>query len=57
MPTEVVYIRKANREKLKRAEERTGKTLARLLNLFVEDGHLDEVEAKHSKGSLRSAYP
>ncbi len=50
VPTEVVYIRKANREKLKRAEERTGKTLARLLNLFVEDGHLEEVEAKHSKG-------
>jgi hypothetical protein len=57
VPTEVVYIRKANREKLKKAEETTGKTLARLLNLFVEDGHLEEVVAKHSKGSLRSAHP
>jgi len=57
VPTEVVYIQKTNREKLKRAEERTGKTLPRLLNLFVEDGHLQEVVDKHGKGSLRSAYP
>lgn len=56
MPTETVYIRKENRMRLRKAEERTGLSLARLLNLFVEEGYLEKVVAKHAKGSLRSAY-
>jgi hypothetical protein len=56
MPTESVFLRKANREKLRKAEEKTGLSLARLINLLVEDGHLDELVTKHRKGNLRSAY-
>jgi hypothetical protein len=56
MPTESVFIRKGNREKLRKAEEKTGFSLARLINLLVEEGYLDEVVAKHGKGSLRSAF-
>ena len=56
MPTESIYLRKENREKMRAAQEKTGLSLARLINLLVEEGHLDEVVAKHSKGSLRSAF-
>jgi hypothetical protein len=56
MPTESVFIRKGNREKLRKAEEKTGLSLARLLNLLVEDGHLDELVTKHRRGNLRSAF-
>ncbi len=56
VPTESVFLRKANREKLRKAEEKTGLSLARLINLLVEDGHLDELVTKHRKGNLRSAY-
>ena len=55
MPTESVFIRKGNREKLRKAEEKTGLSLARLLNLLVEDGHLDELVTKHGKGNLKAA--
>jgi hypothetical protein len=56
MPTESVFLRKGNREKLRKAEEKTGLSLARLINLLMEEGHLDELVTKHRKGSLRSAY-
>ena len=56
MPTESVYLRKGNREKLRKAQEKTGFSLARLINLLVEEGYLDELLAKRSKGSLRSAF-
>jgi len=56
MPTESVFLRKGNREKLSKAEEKTGLSLARLINLLVEDGYLDELVTKHRKGNLRSAY-
>jgi len=56
MPTESVFIRKGNREKLRKAEEKTGLSLARLINLMVEEGHLDELITKHRKGNLKSAF-
>ena len=52
VPTESVYIRKENRMRLRVAEEKTDLSLARLINLLIEDGHLDEVVVKHSKGTL-----
>ena len=56
MPTESVFIRKGNREKLRKAEEKTGLSLARLLNLLVEEDYLDELLAKYRRGNLRSAF-
>ena len=56
MPTESVFLRKENREKLRKAEEKTSFSLARLINLLVEEGYLDELVTKHRKGNLRSAY-
>ena len=56
MSTESVFLRKANREKLRKAEEKTGLSLARLINLRVEESHLDELVTKHRKGNLKSAY-
>lgn len=56
MPTESVYIRKENWLKLRNAAEKTGESVPRLLNLLVEDGHLEEVVAKRGMGSLRSAH-
>jgi len=56
MPTESIFLRKENREKLRKAEEKTGFSLARLINLLVEDGYLDELVAKRRKGNLRSAF-
>jgi hypothetical protein len=56
MPTESVFIRKRNREKLRKAEEKTGLSLARLINLLVEEGYLDELLTKHRKTNLRSAF-
>lgn len=56
MPTESIFLRKGNREKLRKAEEKTGFSFARLINLLVEDGYLDELVAKRGKGSLRSAF-
>jgi hypothetical protein len=56
MPTESVFIRKGNREKLRKAEEKTGLSLARLINLLVEEGYLDELLTKHRRGNLRSAF-
>jgi len=56
MPTESVYIRKENWLKLRKAAEKTGQSVPRLLNLLVEDGHLEEVLAKRGMGSLRSQH-
>jgi hypothetical protein len=56
MPTESVFIRKGNREKLRKAEEKTGLSLARLINLLVEEGYLDELLTKHRRADLRSAF-
>jgi len=57
MPTESVYIRKENWLKLRKAAEKTGESVPRLINLLVEEGHLEEVLAKRDVGSLRSAHP
>jgi len=57
MPTESVYIRKDNWLKLRKAAEKTGESVPRLINLLVEEGHLEEVLAKRGVGSLRSAHP
>jgi len=56
MPTESVYIRKENWLRLRKAAEKTGESLPRLINILVEDGHLEEVVAKRGVGSLRSAH-
>jgi hypothetical protein len=56
MPTESVFLRKCNREKLRKVEEKTGLSLARLINLLVEEGHLDEFLTEHRKANLRSAF-
>jgi len=53
MPTESVFLRKGNREKLRKAEEKTGLSLARLINLLVEEGHLYKLVIKHGKSNLR----
>jgi len=52
MPTENVFLRKGNREKLRKAEERTDLSLARLINFLVEEGHLEELLTKYGKGNL-----
>jgi len=57
MPTESVYIRKDNWLKLRKAADKTGESVPRLINLLVEEGHLEEVVAKRGVGSLRSAHP
>jgi len=49
MPTESVFLRKGNREKLRKAEEKTGFSLVRLIDLLVEEGYLDELVVKHRK--------
>jgi len=56
VPTESVYIRKENWLKLRKAAEKTGESVPRLLNLLVEEGYLEEVLAKRGVGSLRSAH-
>lgn len=56
MPTESVYISKENWLKLRKAAEKTGESLPRLINLLVEEGHLEEVVARRGVGSLRSAH-
>ena len=43
-------------EKMRRAEEKTGFSLARLINLLMEEGYLDELMVKHRKGSIKSAF-
>jgi hypothetical protein len=56
MPTESVFLRKGNHEKLRKAEEKTSLSLARLINLLVEEGYLDELLTKHRKANLRYAF-
>jgi len=56
VPTESVYIRKENWLKLRKAAEKTGESVPRLLNLLVEEGYLEEVLAKRGMGSLRSQH-
>jgi hypothetical protein len=41
---------------MRKAEEKTGFSLARLINLLVEESYLDELVVKHGKVSLRSAF-
>ena len=55
MPTLSVFFRKENYEALRKAEEKTDRTLVNLLNKLVKD-HLQEVVAKEEKGALRSAH-
>jgi len=56
VPTESVYIRKENWLKLRKAAEKTGESVPRLLNLLVEEGYLEEVLAKRGMGNLRSQH-
>lgn len=55
MPTLSVFFRKENYEALRKAEEKTDRTIGNLLNKLVKD-HLQEVVAKEEKGALRSAH-
>jgi oligoendopeptidase F len=54
VPTLSVFFRKKNYEALRKAEEKTHKTIGNLLNKLVKD-HLQEVVAEEDKGALRSA--
>ena len=55
-PREQWGLKTKKSEKLRKAEEKTGFSLARLINLLVEEGYLDELVVKHRKVSLRSAF-
>ena len=55
MPTLSVFLRKKNYEALRKAEEKTHRTIGNLLNKLVKD-HLQEVVAEEDKGALRSAH-
>lgn len=56
VPTLSVFFRKENYEALRKAEEKTDRTIGNLLNKLVKD-HLQDIVAKEQKGSLRSAHP
>ncbi len=55
MPTLSVFFRKENYEALRKAEEKTDRTIGNLLNQLVKD-HLQEVAAQTQKGSLRRTH-
>ncbi len=42
--------------RVRKAEEKTGLSLARLINLLEEDGDLDKLINKHRKDTLRSSF-
>ena len=54
MPTLSVFFRKGNYEALRRAQEKTDRTIGNLLNKLVMD-YLQDLVAKEEKGALRSA--
>ncbi len=45
MPSIPIYIREANYQKLRRASERTGKTIGRIINELIENGLQNVMEA------------
>ena len=53
MPTLSVFFRKGNYEALRRAQEKTDRTIGNLLNKLVRD-YLQDLVAKEEKGAPRS---
>ncbi len=45
MPSIPVYIREANYQRLRRASERTGKTIGQIINELIENGLQNIMEA------------
>jgi hypothetical protein len=53
VPTLSVFLRKGNYEALRKAEEKTGRTVGNLLNKLVRH-YLEDLVAKDENGTLRS---
>ena len=47
MPSIPIYIREANYQKLRRASERTEKTIGQIINELIENSLQNVVEAPH----------
>ncbi len=55
MPSIPVYIREANYQKLRRASERTGKTIGQIINELIENGLQNIVDAMPTDMNKRSS--
>lgn len=59
VPTLSIFIRKRQYEDVRKATERTGKTIGYIVNKLIE-GHLkecvSEIQLENKRGALRSAY-
>jgi len=55
MPSIPVYIREANYQKLRRASERTGKTIGQIINELIENGLQSIVDVMPTDMNKRSS--